>query len=163
MPGSSLWLVPPKSHPLHDILTTLITKSLPSLIPSSESELPPPPFLPHLTLTSNIPPEVYSPGHATDPQSWFDSLPFPAASDVHVRFESPVRSEDVFFRRCYIKAAFAGIRDLAAVSRARGVNNEEVEAGSEKFESGWKVRVGERTTAWLEEWRSAFGPHVSLM
>lgn len=149
MPGSSLWLIPPATHPLHAILTTLITDTLPSLLlpppsPSSSSSSLLPTFSPHLTLTSSIPPATYSP----DPQAWLDSIPFPSSADVRVSLES-VRTEDVFLRRCYLRAEFAGVRDIAAAARAAGVESEGA--------------VGaERTAAWLEKWRTGFGPHVSL-
>lgn len=140
MPGSSLWLIPPSSHPLYKIISELITEDLPSYFP----ELTGPPFAPHMTLTSNIDPAVYG----DKPQEWLDSIPWPAARDVQVRFET-VRTQDVFFRRCYVKVAFDGVRDVAAIARARGVNGEE--------------NIGTKTEQWLDEWKSDFGPHVSLI
>ena len=143
MPGSSLWLVPPPTHPLHAILTTLITSSLPPiLLPSPDSR--PVIFPPHLTLTSEVLPSTYAP----DPQAWLDSLSFP--KDARVLFTG-LRTEDVFFRRCYLRAEFAGVRGLAAAARANGVEGEGAAGGA-----------GERTAAWLESWRTGFGPHVSL-
>lgn len=139
MPGSSLWLVPPPSHPLHDIITKLISSTLPSLFPNSSSS--PPFFSPHLTLTSNIDPTVYG----ADPQAWLDSIPFSSARVVFER----VMTQDFYYRRCYIKCAFESVRDVAAIARARGVEGEET--------------VGAKTEAWLDEWRGAFGPHVSLL
>ncbi|RYP22121.1 hypothetical protein DL765_001880 [Monosporascus sp. GIB2] len=140
MPGSSLWLIPPASHPLHGIISDLVSEQLPSSFP----DLTGPTFAPHMTLTSNIPPALY--GDA--PQEWLDSIPWPAARDVQVRFED-VRTEDTFFRRCYIRVVFEGVRSIAGLARARGVNGEET--------------IGSKTEQWLEEWRSAFGPHVSLI
>lgn len=157
MAGSSLWLVPPPSHPLHEILTTLITTTLPALVPpgpappSDKTASPPSPspptFAPHLTLTSNIDP---SSTYATSPspQAWLDALPFPAGTAVRVIFER-VKTDNFFFRRCYLKVGYDGVRYVAAVARARGVEGEE--------------EVGRRTEKWLEEWRAAFGPHVSLL
>lgn len=145
MPGSSLWLVPPPSHPLHEILTALITTTLPALFPPP----PPPSFAPHLTLTSNIDPSTYA--SSSSPQAWLDALPFPSGSGVSVVFER-VKTEDVFFRRCYIKAGYDGVRGVVGVARAWGVEGEGRAGGD----------IGERTEKWLEEWRAAFGPHVSL-
>ncbi len=139
MPGSSLWLVPPPSHPLHDILTELITTTIPSLL-QGES---PPPFSPHLTLTSEVPPAVYG----DQPQQWLDSIPWPTKSRVSVHF-GQVKTEDVFFRRCYLTARFDGVCGVASLARARGVNDEQ--------------EPGIKTEQWLEQWRTSFGPHVSL-
>lgn len=139
MPGSSLWLVPPPSHPLHAVLTTLISTTIPSLFTASSP--PPPSFSPHLTLTSHIDPALYG----ADPKAWLDSIPFPAARVVFSR----VMTQDVYFRRCYLQCAFEGVQDVAGMARARGVEGED--------------RVGSKTKAWLAEWREAFGPHVSLM
>lgn len=144
MPGSSLWLVPPPSRPLYKILTTLIDTKLPAQFPSDSNSEKPPSFAPHLTLTSNIDPAVYG----NDPQKWLDSIAWPSAEAVRVQFEG-VETEDVFFRRCYIKAGLDGLREVAGIARARGVNGEET--------------VGEKTEEWLKEWQESFGPHVSLM
>ena len=140
MPGSSLWLVPPPDHPLHKILSELIHTHLPSKFP----ELTGPQFAPHMTLTSNVPPETYG----NDAQQWLDSIPWPAGESVRVRLQT-VKSEDVFYRRGYIKVAFEGVRDVAGIARARGVNGE--------------ATIGPTTEEWLKEWKSAFGPHVSLI
>lgn len=142
MPGSSLWLTPPPSHPLYAILTNLIETSIPDHFPDPTPR--PPIFSPHMTLTSNVSPSTYG----DQPQSWLDGIAFPSALEVNVKFEK-VKTEDVFYRRCYIKCAFDGVKDLAAIARARGVEGEAV--------------VGEKTGAWLAEWKEAFGPHVSLM
>ncbi|KAH8677971.1 2',3'-cyclic-nucleotide 3'-phosphodiesterase [Xylariales sp. PMI_506] len=140
MPGSSLWLVPPKDHPLYAAFEKLISETLPQRFPEDAG----PPFSPHMTLTSNIDPAVYG----DKPQEWLDSIPFPARPDVQVRLQQ-VKSEEVFFRRCYVKVEYGGVRDVVAMARARGVNGE--------------AAVGPKTEAWLQEWREAFGPHVSLI
>lgn len=166
MPGSSLWLTPPPSHPLHGIIITLIESTIPDLLskPEPNTSAPHPPiFAPHLTLTSNIDPAVYG----SDPQGWLDALPFAlpllrpgSGSDgpARVLFER-VKSEDVYFRRCYIECSFTdSIRRLAGVARAWGVHGD----GEIRREDGVAV-LGEQTEKWLEEWKEAFGPHVSLM
>jgi len=140
MPGSSIWLAPPLASPLHTILSSLISKSLPARFPGTTG----PTFTPHVTLTSGVSPSVYG----ENPQGWLESIPWPAAADVRVCFEA-VKTEDVFFRRCYIKASFEGLRDVAGLARAHGVDGEET--------------IGPATEAWLEEWRQSFGPHVSLL
>ncbi|KAK0644216.1 2',3'-cyclic-nucleotide 3'-phosphodiesterase [Cercophora newfieldiana] len=146
MPGSSLWLLPPPSSPLHSALKTLITKTLPSLLPSEStfSILAPDFFPPHMTLTSEISPSLYG----DYPQAWLDSIPFPSAEDVCVRF-GDVASQEVFYRRCFIRVGLEGVRAAVGIARARGVTGEE--------------EVGERTKEWVEWWVREYGPHVSLM
>ncbi|KAK0707649.1 2',3'-cyclic-nucleotide 3'-phosphodiesterase [Lasiosphaeris hirsuta] len=146
MPHTSLWLLPPPTHPLHSALTTLISHTLPALLPleSTAATLSPHFFAPHLTLTSDILPSTYG----ADPQAWLDSLPFPAGEEVQVRFERVVAG-DVFVRRCYVKVGIDGVRGLARVAR------------------GWGVSEGrgveEKTEDWLRSWERGFGPHVSLI
>ncbi|KAM7203600.1 putative cyclic phosphodiesterase [Naviculisporaceae sp. PSN 640] len=175
MPGSSLWLLPPKSHPLHSILTTLITSTLPSLfpeiIPPSSTEnaselhgMDSSVFPPHMTITSSVCPSLYG----SDPQGWLDSLPFPATGSpngVKVRFHATatgsgdeakdvkgsIQSQDTFFRRCFIKVVLdESVRRLAGIARAKAVNGEDSEAGP-------------KTQEWLASWAKKFGPHVSLI
>ncbi|KAK8016897.1 2- 3 cyclic phosphodiesterase [Apiospora rasikravindrae] len=98
MPGSSLWLVPPPTHPLHATIAELIERTLPSTFP----DLTGPAFAPHMTLTSGIDPAVYA---DAGPQAWLDAVPWPRAADVDVRLER-VATQDIFFRRCYLKVAF---------------------------------------------------------
>lgn len=142
MPGSSLWLVPSPSHPLHAIITKLITDFLPAQFANATPR--PPAFAPHLTLTSNIDPAIYG----DNPQKWLDSIPFASCSDVKVEFDR-VKTEDVYFRRCYIKCEFEGVKSVAGIARARGVLGED--------------GIGDVTKKWLSEWKESFGPHVSLM
>ncbi|KAK8075609.1 hypothetical protein PG997_010272 [Apiospora hydei] len=142
MPGSSLWLVPPPTHPLHALIADLIERALPAAFP----DLTGPAFAPHMTLTSGIDPAVYAGG----PQAWLDAVPWPRAADVEVRLER-VATQDIFFRRCFLKVEFEkGVRDIAGLARAVGV-------------SGEGYQIGPVTEKWLEEWREAFGPHVSLI
>ncbi|KAL2022463.1 hypothetical protein VTK56DRAFT_5292 [Thermocarpiscus australiensis] len=178
MPGSSLWLVPPPSHPLHAALQTLISTTLPARFPreaAGSADVAPHFFPAHLTLTSEVSPERYG----DDPQGWLDRLLSDLfddddsakeraahgqghgqgpSSSVKVRFERVV-SQDVFFRRCFIRVGFEGVRGIAGLARARGVIGEEV--GLDGDDGGF--RFGPRTEEWLRTWREEYGPHVSLM
>ncbi|KAK4099463.1 2, 3 cyclic phosphodiesterase [Parathielavia hyrcaniae] len=166
MPGSSLWLLPPESHPLHQILTTLITSTLPATFPlessSTDTSVAPHYFPAHVTLTSGIDPAA---AYGDEPQRWLDAIPFPpppsSKAKVKVRFAGPdVVSQDVFFRRCFVRVRFDGVRELAGVARAVAVLGEGVDV-----DVAWEgeVRFGEGTEKWLSEWREEFGPHLSLM
>ncbi|KAF2222985.1 hypothetical protein BDZ85DRAFT_120158 [Elsinoe ampelina] len=65
MPGSSLWLIPPKD-PFNRAMQTQIT----SMVPMRFAPNKPPTFIPHITLTSHINPAL----HEHDAQAWLDSL-----------------------------------------------------------------------------------------
>ncbi|KAG8625994.1 hypothetical protein KVT40_006395 [Elsinoe batatas] len=65
MPGSSLWLIPPKD-PFNRAMQTQIT----SMVPMRFAPNKPPTFIPHITLTSHINPALHEP----DAQAWLDSL-----------------------------------------------------------------------------------------
>ncbi|KAK3991464.1 putative cyclic phosphodiesterase [Cladorrhinum sp. PSN332] len=150
MPGSSLWLLPPPSHPLFPLLTSLIASTLPTHFPSlTSSPLLPKPeyFSPHMTLTSDISPSLYSTQDGDGAQAWLDSIPFPPSSKVKIRF-GRINSQDVFWRRCFISVGYEGIRDVVAKAREYGAEG---------------VGEKEKVEKWLEWWRAEFGGHVSLM
>ncbi|KAF1911704.1 2',3'-cyclic-nucleotide 3'-phosphodiesterase [Ampelomyces quisqualis] len=133
MPGSSLWLLPPKSHPLNKILTSLIDRT-------SSRFSSPHIFIPHVTLTSEISPSTYS----ADPQKWLDSLQLPQPSSLQVRFEK-LASEDVFVRKLYIKCSKTdGLLSLAATCRLQ------VDGFGEE----------EKATNWATE---KYNPHLSML
>lgn len=133
MPGSSLWLLPPKSHPLSTVLPTLIHDTS-SHFKSTHS------FLAHVTLTSEISPST----HSSDPQVWLDSLALPSGDDVQVKFEK-LASEDVFFRKLYIKChKTGGVKKLAEACRR------EVDGYDEEF----------KASNWADE---EYNPHLSLL
>lgn len=133
MPGSSIWLLPPTDHPLNSLLPSLIDKT-------SAHFKSPHRFLPHVTLTSEIWPTSYG----SEPQKWIDSLDFPLRAKVPVRFEK-LDSEDVFFRKLYIKCEKNdALKQLVLHCRQQVKGYEEVEKAS--------VWVGEEYT-----------PHVSLL
>ncbi|OCL03151.1 2',3'-cyclic-nucleotide 3'-phosphodiesteras-like protein [Glonium stellatum] len=132
MPGSSLWLLPPQSHPLAPLLTTLI-KTVSAHFNSPHT------FVPHVTLTSEISPSIYE----KDPQAWLNSLDFPKADDVTVKFER-LETSGVFFRKMTIRVAKQGVRPLATVARS--------------VVEGYAAE--EQSKKWVEE---IFGPHLSLL
>ena len=134
MPGSSLWLLPPVDHPLNEVIPHVID----GISEQFHSEFHR--FLPHVTLTS----EIYPSKYGSDPQAWLESLDLPSGNGVQVRFER-LGSEDVFFRKLYIKCEKAeGIKQLAHQCR-KHVNG---------FEEETKLR------AWTEE---QYMPHLSLL
>jgi 2',3'-cyclic-nucleotide 3'-phosphodiesterase len=133
MPGSSLWLLPPSDHPLKSILPTLISQT-------SNHFNSPHSFIPHITLTSEIPPSLYG----SDPQAWLDSLALPEAGDMQVTFEE-LCSEDVFVRKLYIRCDKTDkLMKLGAMCR-QTVGGFEDETKAEK---------------WAKE---AYNPHLSLL
>lgn len=133
MPGSSLWLLPPDDHPLQDALTTLIKQT-------SAHFKSPHLFIPHITLTSEISPEMYG----EDPQAWLDSLPIVSKRELSIRFEK-IDSEDVFFRKLYIKCEkLGGLEKLAKVCRKQ-------------------VRGFEDDAKAVEWVKNVYNPHLSLL
>lgn len=188
MPGSSLWLVPPESHPLHGSITSLITSILPSRFPAEaggeSNNNKPVLFAPHMTLTSEISPATYLDNNDVTneqqqqgdnqnaaAQTWLNSLPLPPARDVRVRLLD-VATQDVFFRRCFVRVGYEGVREIVAVAREHGIvrpsaggdaENDKSPPLSSRDPSSLGVRISETTEEWLKEWRQAFGPHVSLI
>lgn len=177
MPNTSLWLLPPPTHPLHTRLQTLIHSTLPSHFPREAASSPrvTPHFFPaHVTLTSGIDPAVY--GGEAGAQAWLDEVFgrfFSSGSSsssagvevgagvgvggggsgggkeddgrgrrVEVRFERVV-GQEVFYRRCFVRVGFEGVRELAGVARAKAVLGEGVEEGE-----GGEVVFGEETEKW---------------
>jgi 2',3'-cyclic-nucleotide 3'-phosphodiesterase len=132
MPGSSLWLLPPKEHPVNDLLSKLIDST-------SSRYGSPHRFIPHVTLSSEISPSLYS----SDPQAWLDSLKLPSGN-VQVKFEK-MASEDVYYRKLYIKCEkLEELKKLAVVCRRK------VEGyGDEKTTMDWGNKE--------------YNPHLSLL
>ncbi|KXX81125.1 hypothetical protein MMYC01_204088 [Madurella mycetomatis] len=156
MPGSSLWLLPPPAHPLHAALTALITSTLPARFPRESASSPsvsPHFFPPHVTLTSEVEPSRYS----ADPQAWLDRMVgrwLAGDGDSHVvkvRF-GEIATQDVFFRRCFIRVGFERVRAWLGWPGMGGL-----------WRCGWGAMFGEETERWLEWWRREYGPHVSLI
>jgi 2',3'-cyclic-nucleotide 3'-phosphodiesterase len=80
MPGNSLWLVPPPSHPLTVVLSKLIAEKLPPLFASRDSAVPK--FQPHITITSDISTDIPT----AEVQNYLDGLSLP--TELPVKFES---------------------------------------------------------------------------
>lgn len=133
MPGSSLWLLPPKSHLLNEICSGLMDQT-------SSRFSSPHRFIPHVTLTSEISPSIYG----SDPQKWLESLQLPPTNTVQVKFEK-LESEDIFFRKLYIQCIKTdGLEMLAATCRLK------VEGFEEE----------EKAKKWGAE---QYNPHLSLL
>ena len=180
MPGSSLWLVPPPSHPLHGIITTLITTTLPSKFPSEAGGgggSNPVLFATHMTLTSEILPATYNKDSGipnlkhlpTDEekqhaQTWLDALPLPPANKVHVRLDR-VDTQDVFFRRCFIRVLYEGVEDIVGIAREYSVTrgSSSIHDGGGGGDDDAGSPISGATREWLARWKEAFGPHVSLI
>lgn len=106
MPGSSLWLLLPASHPLSAVLPPLIQQT-------AARFNSPHTFIPHVTLTSEIDPSVYS----SDPQAWLSSLKFPSREDVRVKL-GKLESQDVFFKKLHSRVEKEGVKEAGRVARS---------------------------------------------
>lgn len=144
MPGASLWLIAPKpDNPFNKSLTELIT----STIPSNFSATKLPKFIPHVTLTSNIDPSVYS--SSASPQEWLDNLPIDALGFKKEHNEAIVELEELeigepYFKKLTLRAKHeTNLLSLAAKCREIGVGVSEGDAKK-----------------WAE---NEFEPHLSLM
>jgi 2',3'-cyclic-nucleotide 3'-phosphodiesterase len=135
MPGSSLWLLPPSSHALQPVFTSLIRKTS-SIFNSPHL------FIPHITLTSSISPSTYEP----DPQKWLDGLILPSLefeSSIHTEFKG-LESEDIFFKKLYVQIEKPGLEELAHVTRMTVAGYEDPGVARK----------------WVEE---EYKPHLSLL
>lgn len=148
--GFSLWLVPPAASPARAVLSTLIADSLPAQFPTEQP--PPPRFVPHVTLTSDVQLESFSTPSADEEQqkcdarAWLDALTaLPAGRDVCVRFEALDVGEKFVQKLTLRVSKEGGLCELARLSRLHGVERGS-NAGS--------------VDAWLED---AYRPHCSLV
>lgn len=148
--GFSLWLVPPAASPARAALSTLIAESLPAQFPTEQP--PPPRFVPHVTLTSDVQLEAFSTPSADEEQqkrdarAWLDALTaLPAGRDVRVRFEALDVGEKFVQKLTLRVSKEGGLRELARFSRLHGV-----ERGAN----------ADSVDAWLED---AYRPHCSLV
>ncbi|KAF2232726.1 hypothetical protein EV356DRAFT_505011, partial [Viridothelium virens] len=114
MPGSSLWLMPPAHSPVATLLSSLIAHT----IPSHFAQLSPPQFSPHVTLTSEIDPQLYG----DQPQQWLDQqISCPPGKDLSILFET-LDTEQPFFRKLTIRVSkHPVLAELAENCRRIGV------------------------------------------
>ncbi|KAF2154095.1 2, 3 cyclic phosphodiesterase [Myriangium duriaei CBS 260.36] len=146
MPGSSLWLIPPPNTPFNRSLNTWITATVPFRFSPSK----PPAFIPHVTLTSNIPFSLHD-TKPTDAQVWLDclELPLPAADapdDEKIVVDlAALEAGEPFFKKLTLKVADnLALDSLAIACRAQGVYSGDFERG--------------RTWA-----KTEYQPHLSVM
>lgn len=135
MPGSSLWLIPNLSSAFSQTLQEIITNTVPSHFPSYTTHA----FIPHVTLTSNIP----STQHTPDPQQWLNGL---NVTDQPIRATIEKLEPGVpFFKKLTLRLEKqAALLDLAAECRAAGVLEGD----------------GEAAGRWAQD---EYLPHASLM
>lgn len=131
-----MWLVPPKGSHVEKLLSKLIATIIPQHFPELKS---PPGFLPHLTLTSDIPEEALSNG----PQSWLDGLPLALDVPPYVTFGSLDVGEP-FFRKLTLQVRKHHLYDLPTQIRAAAVERGDAVAAE----------------LWAAE---DYTPHVSLL
>ncbi|KAK7536015.1 2',3'-cyclic-nucleotide 3'-phosphodiesterase [Phyllosticta citribraziliensis] len=135
MTGCSLWLVPPQDSPLYDKLSTLISDTLPAQFPEDASATPErlvtAGFVPHVTLTSDVPIDLFTRAgeddearRKADAQAWLDSVrvSLPRSSDVDVRFRA-LDVGDKFVQKLTLRVEKEGVKDLALWSRILAVEN----------------------------------------
>ncbi|GME23132.1 2 cyclic-nucleotide 3-phosphodiesterase [Neofusicoccum parvum] len=146
--GFSLWLVPPDSSPVYRALSALIADTLPAQFPAAS----PPSFVPHVTLTSDVPSATFTTSsdeaqQKRDARAWLDSLGplLPANHDVRVRFEALDVGERFVQKLTLRVRKEGGLAQLARVSRLQGVLG------------GADADVAE---SWLEQ---SYRPHCSLV
>ena len=134
--GASLWLVPPNESHIDLLLSRLITKAVPQHFPELKFPLH---FIPHLTLTSDIPKEIVG----DRPQAWLDSLSLDLAKPPEVVFQS-LDVGKPFFKKLTLSATKESLHDVA--SQVRAAANENGDAAA------------------AERWaKDVYAPHVSLL
>ncbi|PVI08563.1 2, 3 cyclic phosphodiesterase [Periconia macrospinosa] len=131
MPGSSLWLLPPPSHALTPLLTELIRQT-------SSHFNSPHLFIPHVTLTSELNPDIYG----SSPQEWLDSFSFPKGQDIVIHL-GQLGSEDFFFRKLY-----SLVQKTEAITQLGRLAREHVQ------------KEGEDKDEWAKH---EYMPHLSLL
>lgn len=136
MPGSSLWLVPPSGSKIENVLSKLISKTIPARFPELGTT---PDFPPHLTLTSDVPESITE----NEPQEWLNNLSLSTGDIPSVSFQSLDVGQQ-FFRKLTLSVPKAPLQDLAVKVRA------------------FAVEKGDEAAAkrWVEE---TYEPHLSLL
>lgn len=140
MPGASLWLIPPSTSPFNKSLQNLITHTIPSHFPTITTHN----FIPHITLTSSISPDLYT---STSPQTWLNnlSLPRPSSTDPLLLALEFLEAGDQFVKKLTLRAeSSSSLLDLAGSCRSEAVLSNGIE-GAKKWA------------------REEYQPHLSLM
>ncbi|KAI6799124.1 hypothetical protein KC332_g16459 [Hortaea werneckii] len=158
MPGSSLWLVPPKDSALYKTCHQLITTHIPSIFFSALAQ--PVPFTPHVTLTADTVPSDLFPD-STDPaisaQKWLDSIDLPPPSTTQEGLKVKIQNVQVegpFFRKLTLRCEKSSqLCELAGRCRAH-------HGGKEGMVGGEHDEEGEEVEKWVRE---SYAPHLSLM
>ena len=136
MPGSSLWLIPPKDWPFTTAIQTLIETQIPSVFSGTKTHN----FIPHITITSNINAKLYG----SEPQKWLDSLDLDVHSSIQIDMEA-LEPGKPFFKKLTLRCAKdAELLKLASTCRAEGVENGDAA----------------KAKKWADE---EYAPHLSLM
>ncbi|KAF1356744.1 2',3'-cyclic-nucleotide 3'-phosphodiesterase [Delphinella strobiligena] len=136
MPGSSLWLIPPRSSSFNQVLQNLITNTIPVHFPNTKTY----DFIPHVTVTSNIDKSLYG----QDPQAWLGSLKLPSSQAIPVSLEI-LEPGEPFFKKLTVRTGKSlQLLQLAVFCRAEAVY------GSDS----------EKALEWAHD---EYLPHLSLM
>ncbi|THX25281.1 2, 3 cyclic phosphodiesterase [Aureobasidium pullulans] len=139
MPGSSLWIIPPRDSSFYKALQTLISTAIPPHFPNTKTH----DFIPHVTITSNIDQSSYG----SDPQAWLSGLHLPSADQLEPIFVTldVLEPGDAFVKKLTLRAVKNGqLLELAAACRA-----EAVEGGDKGKAERWA--------------KNDYLPHLSLM
>ncbi|KAK8156350.1 2',3'-cyclic-nucleotide 3'-phosphodiesterase [Phyllosticta citrichinensis] len=135
MTGCSLWLVPPQDSPLYEKLATLISDTLPAQFPEAASATPErlvtAGFVPHVTLTSDVPVDLFTRAgeddearRRADAQAWLEGVKvsLPRGDEVDVRFRE-LEVGDKFTQKLKLRVEQNGIADLALWARILAVED----------------------------------------
>ena len=135
MPGSSLWLVPPEDSELYKTIHNLILREVPALF----SDVSPPQFTPHITLTAD------TVSDQEDPQAWLDGITLPySVKDLQINIEQ-LHAGSIFFQSLIVLCEESiSLCELAVHCRAAGVQDTD-------------LQVAKR---WAQQ---SYVPHCSLM
>ena len=122
MPGSSLWLLPPRASAIEKKLTELTQKTFPSAFSYAK---PFPIMYPHVTLTSYISDSITD---REDREKWLDSLPLKVKKPPVVQIQV-LDIGDIVVQKCTLRVAKEGsLMDLAVRIRAAAAEGDDQEA-----------------------------------
>jgi 2',3'-cyclic-nucleotide 3'-phosphodiesterase len=142
MPGASLWIVPSNDTCFYQTLQTLISTTIPPHFPKTKTH----PFIPHMTITSNISQSLYTTS-SPNPQHWLDSLNLPEFDPAHpisITLET-LEAGDAFVKKLTLKAA----KSLQLLRLASACRAAAVEGGNVQKADTWAT--------------NDYLPHLSLM